>query len=129
MEWRFQFNRHLQVLDSSFNIIHSRVLDILETVNTRYSIIVPLSGKFFILQWEFTAEVIDSSTFKTVEVIDSDSFKEVEQLSPPRIIDTWEDDRLLSASYSRSGGIPGMHFFEKKIGASQWNDLGLIQTK
>ena len=62
-------NGHLQALDSSFSVIHDRVLDTSESV---YNITVPLSGKFFILgqssaRRERISEIINSITFETVD--------------------------------------------------------------
>lgn len=111
-------SQHLQVLDSSFNIIHDRVLNTLEPGGGIYSIIVPLSGKFIILmrqksviQFEKIIEIIDSGTFETMERLEIPSFG---------IIDIWED-RLLSINYEHL-------LVEKKIGALQWNDLMLDES-
>ena len=112
-------NEHLQVLDSSFSVIHDRVLDVSERL---YNITVPLSGKFFILgqsadRRKRTSEIINSVTFETIELFDK---------SYSGIADIWED-RLLSESYIDSDGIRETRFFEKQIGASQWNDLVSVQ--
>ena len=112
-------NGHLQVLDLSFSVIYDRVLDALE--NSRYDIIVPLSGKYFILNRLYTqlkgsSEIIDSRTFETIERFDA----------PPdyRIVDIWED-QLLSISFSSDNSE--RRFSKRKINTSQWNDLELVQ--
>ena len=109
----------LQVLNSSFNVIHDRVLGTLE--QGAYNIIVPLSGKYIVLKqrqpnarFAGIVEIIDFITFETIERFEQPDFG---------IIDIWKD-RLLSISYD---GNSNSRFFEKKIGAFQWNVLGLTQ--
>jgi len=111
-------NRHLQVLDSSFNVIHDRALE--RNVNIGYGLITPLRGQCFIIEIRgndsLSAEIIDSKTFKTIEQIN------LEWTSTVRMIkDIWEN-RLLATIYHRD--INKRFFFEKKIGDSQWNDFG-----
>ena len=59
-------NRHLQVFDSSFNVVHNRVLERFE--DAMYNLIVPLYGQFFSIgSWDGTnwiTEIIDSKTFR-----------------------------------------------------------------
>ena len=109
-------DRHLQVFDSSFNVIYSRVSD-----GDFSRITVPLSGKFFILHTNQNSEIIDSDTFETVE--------RLEQQPNFAIEDIW-GDRLLAVRYIGriQKTLYSLHeFYEKKIGASQWNYLGFEQ--
>jgi len=108
-------NRQLRVLDSFFNVIHDRVL---ETPNSgRYELIVPLYGQYFIFKYfnnsDLITEVVDSKTFKTVEYVN---------VQNSEIWSIW-GDRLLAIKFSN--GHLERRFLEKKVGASQWNDLGL----
>lgn len=108
-------NRHLQVFDPSFNVIHDKVLE--TTKDVRYNLLVPLNGEFFSIELRGDDQItmiIDSKTFKTIERFSGVNF----------IIGIWED-QLLATSYSKD--TREQRFFKKKIGASQWNDLGLIQ--
>ena len=91
-------DRHLQALDSSFNVIYSRVLDALES--GMYEITVPLSDKYFSLNrryymFESVSEIIDSSTFEIVERFDAPDF---------RIVDIWEN-QLLAITKSENGNV------------------------
>ena len=111
-------NGHLQAFDSSLNIIHDKVLDVLE--DGTHNIIVPLSGKFFILnrlntQLNRSSEIIDSNTFDTIERFD---------VPNSRIVDIW-GDQLLSISFSSDGSES--RFSKKIIGDSQWISLGVAQ--
>ena len=115
-------NQHLQVFDSSFNIIYNRVLNTLEPGGGMYYLIMPLSGKYIILwrqksatQFERIIEIIDSDTFKTMELFEIPSL---------RIMDIWED-RLLAIGYFED--TCDSYYLEKKIGTEQWNALGLTQ--
>jgi hypothetical protein len=123
-------NQRLQVLDSSFNVIQDRILDTIERGEGSYSLIVPLSGEFIILRqlgqldsgrYERIVEVIDTGTFKTIERFEQPSFS---------ITDIWEDRLLAVQSLAAQSIIKtrNRRFYEKKIGASQWNDLGLKQV-
>ena len=108
------FNRRLQVLDSSFNVIHERILETSEQRGTAFEIITPLYGQFFIFlsheDRNWSAEIIDSKTFKIAERLDEKVM----------LMDIW-GDRLLATW--RTADVPESRFFEKRIGASQWNDL------
>ena len=120
---------HLQMFDQSFNIIHDRVLETFKRGDglLYHAIIVPLSGKFIILvqredgrphpPYERFVEIIDTGTFEIVERFDEPNF---------RILDIWRD-QLLSNGYSN--GAHAGRYIEKKIGASEWSDLGLAQGK
>jgi len=108
---------HLQVLDTSFNIIHERLLDRLPQ-RYRYSISVPLHGKYFILSSGVEYEIIDYNTFKTVKRLNT---------SIP-INDIWEDKLLLrftetaeSVSYWSTEDDNIKYLFEKTIGGSLSN--------
>jgi len=114
---------HLQMFDSSFNIIHDRVWDTLEPGKGLYKIIVPLSGKYIALkQSQFQSSV---QFVEIVEIIDSSTFETMERFEQPDfgIVDIWKD-RLLAISYD---GNSKSRFFEKKVGAFQWNVLGFTQ--
>ena len=109
-------NRHLQVFDSSFNVIHDKILE--KPKDVHYTLIAPLHGQFFSLEFwsdERITEIIDTKTFKTVERFSGDNI----------ITDIWED-QLIVGRYPKYPEAP--RFFEKKIGASQWNDLGQAIT-
>jgi len=112
---------HLQTFDSSFNVIHTRVLETFERGEGLYDIIVPLSGKYIVLQ----QRQYDTRFAKIIEIIDSVTLETMEHLDQPDfgIVDIWKD-RLLSISYD---GNSESRFFEKKIGDSQWNVLGLTR--
>ena len=114
--------QRLQILDSSFNVIHDRALDAIKLVDGKYYLMVPLSGKFFIFgqanglrdrRGEQFIEIIDSSTFEMLERFDKTNFT---------ITDIWED-RLVLLNHSEY--TFDSQVFEKKIGASQWNIIGL----
>ena len=114
-------DKKLQVLNSSFDVIHDRVLDTLERGKGSYKIIVPLSGKYIVLKqiqsgarFAGIVEIIDSGTFETLERFEQPDFE---------IVDIWKD-RLLSIS---NDGNDKSRFFEKKIGAFQWDVLGSTQ--
>ena len=111
-------NQHLQLFDSSFNVIDDRVLNTLEPGGGMYYIIVPLSGKFIILMRQKSVTQFE----KIIEIINADTFETMEQLEIPSfgMIDIWED-RLLSISYEHQ-------LIEKKIAALQWDDLGLDES-
>jgi len=115
-------NDRLQTFDSSFNVIHDRALG----STAGYYIIVSISGKFIILH-----RYRSGSQFRRIEIIDSGTFETVEHfdtLPNFSIVDIW-GDRLLSVSYSDSEGISEKHFFEKKIGDSQWSYFGSVQQR
>ena len=107
-------NRHLQVLDSSFYVIHDRVLNILGS--GMYNIVMPLSGRFFILDVRYslfkrTSEIIDSITFKIIERFDVPDFG---------ILDIWENHLLaLVRSNENSNRID---ILKGEIGGT-WNVL------
>jgi len=108
-------NRHLQIHDSSFDIVYDRVLE--RYIDAMYDIIVPLHGKFFIFKsWEepnWVFEIVDSEIFKTVERLNL----------PTYFMEIW-GDKLFIMDRPVTQEI---HFYEKMIGASQWNVLGLLQ--
>jgi len=112
---------HLQMFDSSFNVIHDRVLDTVERGKGVYRIILPMSGNVIILnQKEYRTRFAE-----IVEIIDLSTFEIMERFVQPDfgIVGIWKD-QLLSISYD---GNNDSRIFEKKIGASQWNVLGLTQ--
>ena len=115
---------HLQTFDASFNVIHDRVLDTLPSKSS-YDIIVPLSGKFIVLCRRGNDKRFPPYE-NLVEIIDSDMFEIIERFELPdfKIVDIWQD-RLLSRSYADM--VHEGRYVEKKIGASQWNDIGLGQ--
>jgi len=117
-------NRRLQVLDSSLNIIHDRVLE--TPKDGRYELITPLYGQYFIFKhregysdetgWAiWITEIIDSKTFKTIDRVN---------LPNSEVWDIW-GDRLLAINF------PNEHYerrlLVRKVGEIQWNDLGLTQ--
>jgi hypothetical protein len=114
-------NQRLQVFDSSFNVIHDRVLDTIKRGEGSYNLIVPLSGKFIILGrqdsggYGIISEIIDSDTLKTVERFEQLNFS---------IKDIWED-RLLAEylTVQPLRNIRKSDVYEKKIGAPRWNDI------
>ena len=118
------FNRRLQLLDSSFNVMYNRVLE--TSGNGIYEIIAPLYGQYFILRFRedyrpsssWVTEIIDSKTFKTIE-------KFIEMEVNLGIHDIW-GDQLLAIGYSNNNYDKEAHLFEKKISALQWNDFGLM---
>ena len=116
-------NRHLQVLDPSFNVIHDRLLETSKDVY--FDVIAPLYGQFFVLR---SRESYESSSFLTSEIIDFKTFKTVEKFIEHTlnlgIHDIWED-QLVATRYHIESDT--RLFFKKRIGASQWNDLGLAQ--
>ena len=120
-------NRHLRVFDSSFNVIHDRVLDAIKDRYGRYEIIVPLYGQYFILQTIDTENrSISHKSYVITEIIDTKTFKTVERMDNLwHMVNIWED-RILETLCP--AGINERRVVEKKIGAPQWNDLGLIMT-
>jgi len=104
-------NRHLQVFDSSLNVVFDRILE--TPKNKMYDLMVPTHGRFFIVEFEednnLVTEVIDSKTFKTVEHLDM----------PTQLMDIW-DEQLLATSHpdARESRV-----FKKIIGDAQWNAL------
>ena len=113
------FNRRLQVLDSSFNVIYDRVLETPEDIN--FNLIASLRGQYFVVRF---AEDNNPVT----EIIDSKTFKTVEQFNIPNgvIIDLW-DDRLLVIR--RTAAINESQLIEKKIGESQCRILELANRR
>jgi len=116
-------NRHLQVHDSSFNIIFDRLLENKYEME-RYDLITPLHGQFFIFgSWDgvsCTIEIIDSKTFKTIEQWNESSH--IFNMSS-LLMDIWGDQLLLTR---HTTDFHGRNFFVKKIGTSKWNDLGTL---
>jgi len=110
-------NGHLQVFDSSFNVVHDRTLE--KSKNRSYYLITPLYGEFFVLRfWE--------NNNKSTELIDSKTLETSGRLSElNRVIDIW-GDKLLATSYSED--TRETRFLVKKMNTSQWNDLGLTMT-
>jgi len=106
----------LQALDLSLNIICSKILTSL-TQNQSYSIIMPRSGYFFIIDQNINGidriyEIVDWRTFETVEKISVGVF---------RIKDIW-NDRLLAIDSLRAGEHRWL--LEKRIGDLSWNIFG-----
>ena len=111
-------NRHLQVFDSSFKVIHNRALEVNEYVG--YDLITPLYGQYFVLRFSGYRE------WRTTEIINSETFEIVERLNVKNsIIDVW-GNRLLG--FYTDTDIKKNGYEEKKIGVDlKWNDLGLTQ--
>jgi hypothetical protein len=87
--------------------------------NINFDLIAPLHGQYFSIKFEEGVNQI-------IGIIDSKTFEIVERVTLPNfeILDIWKD-RLRAFDFSKG---PYEHrFFEKKIGDSQWNDLGLFQ--
>ena len=103
------FNKHLQILDSSLNVIHDRLLERLPERQV-YDIFAPSHGTFFAL-WQSNKrysgenDIIDSSTFQTVDRVSGG------------IVDIW-GDKLLMVSLSEKGNITSI--YEKRIGSSSY---------
>ena len=101
------FNKHLQVLDPSLNVIRNRLLERLPDPYG-YNIFAPSHGTFFALQksnkrYSGENDIIDSDTFKTVFKVSGG------------IVDIW-GDTLLMISLSEKNDID--YLYEKKIGSS-----------
>jgi len=116
------FNKRLQVLDSSFNVLHDKPLETPQINVVLFNLIAPLRGQYFVVRFAENdspiIEIIDSKTFKTVERLN--------MKTQDSIVDIWED-RLLATGFPNS--IYERRFFDKKIGATQWNDLGLVHGR
>ena len=103
------FNKHLQILDSSLNVIHDKLLERLPYPNG-YNIVAPIKGTFFALRkgnkrYSGENDIIDSETFKTVDRVSGG------------IVDIW-GDKLLMVSLSEKGNITSI--YEKRIGSSPY---------
>jgi len=101
------FNKRLQVLNSSLNAIHDRLLERLPEKKYVYEIYAPSHGTFFALMQGYKRflgenDIIDYVTFKTVDRVSD------------RIVDIWED-KLLLVGFS---GNKINYLFEKRIGSS-----------
>jgi len=110
-------NGSLQSFDSSFNVIRGRVLEKLKPGEGSYQIVVPLSGKYFIL-WRTVmpiTEIIDSGTLNIMERFDG--------LPNNTSTAIWEDRLLLIRP-----GNNGASIYEKKIGELRWNYLESTQV-
>ena len=108
------FDGHMQVLDSSFNTIHDRLLDRLPQ-GYRYGISVPAQGTAFVLDSGVEYELINFNTFKTVGSLNA---------SIP-IRDIWGDKLLLRSIDREDGIMEGLfqsndtyNLYERKIGGS-----------
>ena len=99
------FNRNLQVLDSSLNIIHEKILDSFPKGYLYNSIYVPLHGPYFVLCQGLECVIIDYAAFKEVEKID---------ISKMQIRGIYEDKFLIHSSDENDNNIN--YLFEKKIG-------------
>ena len=101
------FKKKLQVLDSSLNVVHDRVLERFPEQKYVYGIQAPSHGSFFSL-WQ-----TDKRYSGENEIIDSNTFKTVDRVSGG-IVDIWGDKMLLVGfSDTRIRNV-----IEKKIGSS-----------
>ena len=100
------FNKRLQVLNSSLDVIYDRLLERLPQGYV-YGINAPSHGTFFAL------EQSDKSLTGPYDIIDCETFKTVARVNGG-IVDIWKD-KLLIRSYM---GSKITHLFERRIGSS-----------
>ena len=101
------FNKHLQILDSSLNVVHDRVLERLQEQKYVYGIQAPSHGSFFSL-WK-----TDKRYSGEKEIIDSNTFKTIGRISEG-IVDIW-GDKMLLVGFS---GNDINYVYEKRIGST-----------